>query len=138
MHTSTVRFLCLAVLLLGAMGCARHEGAYAPQATTTGNLETKTDFVLYDPGAQRSVTCSAIKHHVLPDGRIEAAANIRNRENRRIEVQVSCVFKDDYGFGVDETPFQTLILSENGTESVTFTSANNKAKKFTFRVRQAR
>ena len=63
----------------------------------------------------------------------------RNRENRRIEVQTDCVFKDAAGVIIgDQSPFQTLILTENATEQVKFTSANNLAKKYTIRVRQAR
>jgi len=63
---------------------------------------------------------------------------VRNRENRRIQVQINCEFKDAQGFPVDSTPFQTLILTENATESVPFTSMNSKAKNYTIRVRQAR
>jgi hypothetical protein len=38
----------------------------------------------------------------------------------------------------DETPFQTVMLTENATEQIRFVSMNNLAKKFTVRVRQAR
>jgi hypothetical protein len=66
-------------------------------------------------------------------------ANVKNRESRRIQVQVNCVFKDEQGFSTgDETPWQTLILSENSTEAVRFTAMNPLAKKYTVRVRQAR
>ena len=61
------------------------------------------------------------------------------RESRRIQVQINCVFKDEQGFSTgDETPFQTLILSENSTEAVRFTAMNTQARKYTVRVRQAR
>ena len=87
---------------------------------------------------QRSVTCSGIQERVLEDGRLEIAANIRNREGRRIEVQIGCVFKDANGFPTgDESPFQTLILTENAQEAVKFTSLNNLAKKYTIRIREA-
>ena len=75
----------------------------------------------------------------LPDGRFEVVANVKNRENRRIQVQINCVFKDEQGFTTgDETPFQTLILAENSTETVRFTAMNTLAKRYTIRVRQAR
>ncbi|MDE3084975.1 MAG: DUF1425 domain-containing protein, partial [Verrucomicrobiota bacterium] len=52
---------------------------------------------------------------------------------------VQCVFKDANGFSTgDETPWQTLILAENSTETVHFAAMNPAAKKFTIRVRQAR
>ena len=76
---------------------------------------------------------------MLPDGRLEVIANVKNREARRIQVQANCVFKDEQGFSTgDETPFQNLILAENSTEAVRFTSMNTNARKYTIRVRQAR
>ena len=76
---------------------------------------------------------------MLDDGRLEVVANVKNRESRRIQVQINCVFKNEQGFSTgDETPFQTLILAENSTEAVSFTAMNSLAKKYTIRVRQAR
>jgi hypothetical protein len=95
--------------------------------------------VLLDPGVQYSITSSGIAERTLSDGRLEIIVQLRNRENRRLEVQADCVFKDAAGVIVgDETPFQTVILTENATEQVKFTSMNNLAKKYTIRVRQAR
>ena len=95
--------------------------------------------VLLDPGVQYSVTYSGVQEQTLPDGRLQVVVHLRNRENRRIEVQANCVFKDQNGFLTgDETPFKMVILTENATEDAIFTSMNNLAKKFTVRVRQAR
>ena len=72
-------------------------------------------------------------------GVVQDAVHFRNRENRRIEVQANCVFKDQNGFSTgDETPFQTVILTENSTEDLRFVSSNAQARKCTVRVRQAR
>jgi hypothetical protein len=129
----------LASLAAGVLifaGCGG--GAYAPKNTTKYDLENKTSFVLMDAMVQRSVTCSGIQERRLADGRLEIVANIRNRETRRIEVQVSCVFKDAQGFPTgDETPWAPLILTENAQEGVRITSMNDKAYKYTVRVRQA-
>ena len=95
--------------------------------------------MLLDQAAQYSVTCTGIQEIPLADGRLEVVANVKNRESRRIQVQVSCVFKDAQGFSTgDETPWNTLILSENATEAVRFSSTSPSAKKYTVRVRQAR
>ena len=52
---------------------------------------------------------------------------------------MDCVFKDQNGFTTgDEPPFKALILTENGQQDVSFTAMNEKAKKYTIRVRQAR
>jgi hypothetical protein len=94
---------------------------------------------LLDPGVQHSVTCTRLQEKTLPDGRLEVIAQLRNLENRRIEVQANCVFKDQSGFSTgDETPFVMVILTENATEDVKFDSMNNLAKKYTIGVRQAR
>jgi hypothetical protein len=126
-----------ATLMLAAAGC-QHEGAFQPVNTTKYNLENQANFVLMDPGAQRSVTCSGIQQATLPDGRLRIAANVRNRENRRLQVQIQCEFKDEQGFALDSTPWQTLILTENGQETASFDSMNSQAKKYTVRVREAR
>ena len=114
-------------------------GAYETVNATKYDLENQELFVLLDKGTERSVTCSRLEQRPLPDGRIEVLANIRNRQERRIQVEIDCVFKDDRGFSTgDETPFQTLILTENAQETVRFVSANTLARKYTIRVRQAR
>jgi uncharacterized protein YcfL len=114
-------------------------GAYSPKNATKFDLENRETFVLLDKGVEHSVTCSGLQQRINDDGRLEVAADIRNRENRRIQVQVNCVFKDEQGFSTgDETPFETLILTENVQETVRFISMNNKAKRYTIRVRQAR
>jgi hypothetical protein len=91
-----------------------------------------------DPGAHYSISCTALQETTLADGRLQVAANVRNLETRRLQVQINCAFKDAQGFVLDETPYETLILTENGTETVTFISLNNKAKRYTVHVRQAR
>jgi uncharacterized protein YcfL len=134
--------LSLMAALLAGAGCAsssQDKGPYRPQLASTASAEAREPFVLMDPGVQYSVTCYGLQEAALPDGRLQVQAHIRNRENRRIEVQANCVFKDLNGFSTDdETPFQTVILTENATEDIRFTSINNKAKKYTIRIRQAR
>ena len=122
-----------------ASGCvAPTPGPYAPLDTTKFTLENTDKFVLLDLPAQYSVTCTGLQER-FADGRLEVVANVKNREDRRIQVQINCVFKDEQGFSTgDETPFQTLILAENSTEAVRFNAMNTLAKKYTIRVRQAR
>lgn len=134
----TLLLLSLAAGLAALAGCKSHEGAYLPVNTTTHNLEDSSTFVLLDRGAQRSVTHSGIATTRLPDGRLQVTANLRNRENRRIQVQVNCVFKDALGYVVEDVPFRSFFLDENAQEGVTFVSSNDKAQRFTIRVREAR
>jgi hypothetical protein len=125
-------------LLNGCASSSHDTGAFLPQHATVNNVEDSNRFVLLDPGAQYSVTCPGIQETRLPDGRMQVLANLRNRENRRIQVQVNCVFKDAQGFVVEDTPFQNVFLDENAQEGVQFASANDKAQRYTIRVREAR
>ncbi len=119
-------------------GCQSPEtGALPPQNATKFNLENKDNFVLEGAGPQQSITCTSLQVTPLPDGRMAVAANVRNRENRRLQVQINCEFKDEQGFAVDPTPWRNLILTENSQETVTFESANAQARKYTIRVREA-
>lgn len=137
-----IRIMSLVVLLVvglgGLTGC-RTEGGFKPINTAKYDYENHEPFVLMDRSVQRSVTVAGIQETVMEDGRLEVIANVRNRVNRRIQVQISCVFKNTNGFSTgDETPWNTLILTEAEQQSVSFTSANPKAQKYTIRVRQAR
>ncbi len=139
MKRTLLAFVALAAGALWFAGCASSDhGAYAPQNSTVNNMEDSARFVLLDKGAQQSVTSPGLQESRLPDGRMQVVANLRNRENRRIEIQVNCAFKDAQGFVVEDTPWQTVFLDENAQEGVKFVSMNDKAQRYTIRVRQAR
>ena len=128
----------LATVSAFTFGGCQTGGAYLPQNADKHAYENAENFVLMDKGAQRSITSPGIQQTVLPDGRLKVAAQIRNREGRRIQVQVQCEFKDAQGFTIDSTPWNTLILTERAQETVTFVSMNDQAKRYTIRVREAR
>jgi len=108
-------------------------------STSTYDLENSGKLVLLDKGVEQSVSYPSVLERVLEDGRLEVIANVKNRLNRRIEVQISCVFKDETGFtSNDEAPFRTLILTENAEEGARFVSLNDRARTYTIRIRQAR
>ncbi len=140
MNPKTLFLITSLAALAFSAGCvAVPPGPFAPLDTTKFTLENTDKFVLLDQPAQYSVTCTGLQERTLSDGRLEVVANVKNRESRRIQVQIDCVFKDDQGFTTgDETPFQTLILAENSTEAVRFAAMNALAKKYTIRVRQTR
>lgn len=140
MKTKLIAIVPAAVLVFAGCKSAYDKGPYLPQASPTPAYESTEPVVLMDPGVQHSITATGQPlAQMLADGRLEVTVQLRNRENRRIEVQANCVFKDVNGISTgDETPWQTVILTENSTEQVKFVSANDKAKRFTIRVRQAR
>lgn len=137
---NSITLIATIATALFVAGCSTYDkGPYLPQESKTPAYENSEPIVLLDPGVQHSVTAPAYQSRTTEDGRLEVVVHLRNRENRRIEVQANCVFKGEDGTTTgDETPFQTVILTENATEQVKFTSSNTAAKKYTVRVRQAR
>jgi uncharacterized protein YcfL len=120
---------CLVILL---------NGCGAPTATQSA-ISNNSKFVALGSLGSRIVQCTALQENTLPDGRLEVRANILNLVNKRVDLQINCIFKNAQGFSTDdETPFQTLILDETAQETITFTSLNTKAKDYTVRVRLAR
>jgi len=149
MKTLSPFLAALSAAALLAAGCSSKPkpDAYVPQngpnlplqEATRYSIESTEKFVLMDPAAQNSVTCTGLQERILADGRLEVVANVKNLEGRRIEVQINCAFKDAQHMSTgDETPWQTLILTENETQALRFTSMNNLAKTYTIRVRQSR
>ncbi len=136
---NTLALLLAASAALLSAGCSTYDkGPYLPEASKTPPFENLDPVVMLDPRVQYSVTYSGLQSRTLEDGRLQVTVQLRNRENRRIEVQANCVFKDQNGFlDGDETPFQMVILTENATQDITFTSMNDLAKRFTIRVREA-
>ena len=126
------------VLIAGCETAVVDRGAYLPQNVTVNDLENRAGLVLLSKRVQNSVTCPGIQETILPDGRLQVVAQLRNRENRRIQVQANCDFKDAQGFTVDSTPFESVFLDENAQQTVRFVSMNNRAKTYTIRVREAR
>ncbi len=132
-----LNLIAAAGLAVTFAACKSTPGPFTP--TPAANVEGKEPIVLMDRMVQTSVTSQGITYRELPDGRLEVIAVIQSKDPRRIQVQVQCVFKDVNGVAIDdETPWQTLILTENSQEQLSFKSMNNQAKKATVRVRQAR
>jgi hypothetical protein len=134
----TISGLALVLALTGCETVVVDHGAYLPVNVMVNDLENRAGLVLLDQRVQNSVTCPGLQEVRLPDGRLQVAAHLRNRESRRIQVQVNCEFKDEQGFVLDSTPFENVILSENSQEDVKFISMNDKAMRYTIRIREAR
>jgi uncharacterized protein YcfL len=135
-HRNLLFFLALTTALLA--GCATNPAPDEQLETTKYTIESTGKFVLLDQPAQVRVKCTGLQERILPDGRLEVAANVKNLEKRNLEVQINCVFKDEQGISTeDETPFRKLTLVKGSTQVVQFTSRNNQARKYTIRVREA-
>ena len=141
MKSNLIVSIVLASIAFALTGCESSppdHGAYLPVNVTVNDLENRTTLVLLSEGVQYSLTCPGIQETRLPDGRLQVVAHLRNRENRRIQVQANCEFKDAQGFVIDATPFENVFLDENAQEDVKFVSMNDKPVRYTIRIREAR
>ena len=126
------------ILIFSAGLAIMLNGCGAPTAAQS-TISNNSKFVALGSLGSRIVQCTALQENTLPDGRLEVRANILNLVNKRVDLQINCIFKDAQGFSTgDETPFQTMILDETAQETITFTSLNTKAKDYTVRARLAR
>ncbi len=116
-------------------GCATEPESAHPSDTTKYTLEDTDRFT---NTAQHAVSCTGLMEVPMADGRMEIVANLKNRENQKVNVQASCVYRDLSGVTVEETPWQTVMLPENGTVAVRFAAAKATTKNYTVRVRDTR
>lgn len=126
----------LAAVTAFFIGCKTAPIPSPPKSASTNKVENSAALVLFDEVAQRSVLCTGLQEGRTPDGHLQVSANIRNRENRRVQVQVSCEFKDAEGIVVDGTPYKNLFLEENAQEAMKFISVNDKSQSYIIRVRK--
>lgn len=133
-HRNLLLLLVVAAAFLA--GCQTAPGPYQSLDTTKYTIENTDKFILLDQPAQISVTCTGLQERILPDGRLEVVANVKNLAKKNIEVQIDCIFKDEQGIPTEnETPFRKLTLTGGSTQAVQFTSLNNQARKYTIQVR---
>jgi hypothetical protein len=140
MKKTLLALMTLTGLALAFTGCETavvDHGAYLPINVTVNDLENRAGLVLLDSRVQQSVTCPGLQETRLADGRLQIVAHLRNRENRRIQVQANCEFKDAQGYVLESTPFQNVFLDENAQEDVKFVTLNDKPVRYTIRIREA-
>ena len=124
-------------LLTGCQTAVVDHGAYLPLNVTVNEMENYVVAVLLSQRVQNSVAVPGIQEVRQPDGRLQVGVQLRNRESRRIQVQANCDFKDAQGFVIDSTPFQNVFFDENSQEAAKFVSMNERAVRYTIRVREA-
>jgi uncharacterized protein YcfL len=130
---------CLALIPFVCIlfGCTS-EGPYVP-AERQPSLEVENTAVLMDQELSDIVAVDLQKAERSTKGKLKAFANVRNRTNNDITLQVQTVFRDAAGFSIDDdTAWETIILTANETRTITTTSTSSKAEKYTVRIRMMR
>ncbi|MSR64243.1 MAG: DUF1425 domain-containing protein [Verrucomicrobiae bacterium] len=122
-----------------ALGCNSHNGAYVPVTNPAAAYENTQTVVLLSEQLSEWIAVEGQQAKYSEDGRLQVFANLRNRVEKRLTVQVQTVFKDENGFPVgDETPWETIILPELSQHAYQTIAQNSKARKYTIRVREQR
>jgi uncharacterized protein YcfL len=131
-------FISLALCCAALTGCAVAPGT-EPQDSAKFTVENTDQFSALDPATEAAVSCTGLQERMLGDGRLEVVANVKNRGNQPVTVDIRCLFLDDRGVTSEvEAPWKPLALEPDATEVVRFTSADATAKKYAIRVRGAR
>ncbi len=133
----TTPFLSALLLSLLALGCAT-EGPYPP-ASRTPSPEVERKAVILDKEIGDRIAVDSYKSERTPQGKLKAMANVRNRTNQDLTVQVQTVFRDAEGFSIeDDTSWNTVVLTANETRTIVATSTSKKAESYTVRIRMMR
>jgi uncharacterized protein YcfL len=132
--------LAIGVAALGfAVGCSSHKGAYVPVTEPHAAHENVQTVVLLEEDLEDLIAVEGQKAQYTEDGRLQVFANLRNREEERVTIQVQTMFKDENGFSTgDETAWETIILTELSQTTYQSVAMNNKARKYTIRIRSVR
>lgn len=129
----------LVIAALGlAMGCV-HKGPYVPKSEPEAAAENRETLVVLGEELSEKIAVEGQQAKSLEDGRLQVFANIRNRTKKRVVVQVQTVFKDEHNFSTgDETAWQEIVITDLSQTTYQSVSQNDKAKKYTIRVRSVR
>ncbi len=126
------------LLAMLASGCTTNEGPYVPtQQTPSTELENTT--VILDREIANHIAVDLQDAERAHSGKLIARANIRNRTNHDLRIQVQTVFRDSKGFSInDDTAWETLVLTANETHTISAISTSKKAERYTIRIRMMR
>ncbi len=120
-----------------ALGCSTHKGAYVPVTEPQAAAENTSTVVLLNEKMYELVAVEGQMAKYSDDGRLQVFANLRNRKEHRLSVQVQTVFKDENGYPTgDETAWETIIIPELSQHSYQSIAQNSKARRYTIRVRE--
>ena len=136
MMKPSLHLIAMLIAIL-CFGCAS-EGPYVPsQRTPSPEIENTT--VLLDKELADLIAVDSQDAERTSQGKLKGKANVRNRTNQDMTVQVQTVFRDDNGYSIgDDTAWETVILTANETRTITATSTSKKAERYTIRIRMVR
>lgn len=136
---SKLAIVIVMAALGGAVGCSSHEGAWIPMTEPQFAAENTSTVVVLGEELYESIAVEGQQAKYGDDGRLQVFANIRNRTEKRLTVQVQTVFKDENGYSTgDETAWETIIITDLSQTTYQSVAQNPKARKYTIRIRSVR
>ena len=127
-----------ALLFLGA-GCA--EGPIVPVGDPKSPEAVHAPVTLLDTDLEDVIAVDVLHVGKNANGLLSVQANVRDRTDKDVVIQVQTLFYDDLGTLLysqpgNETPWTTLTLTTNGTVPYQAQALSNEAKRFTIHVRR--
>lgn len=125
-----------ALLLVVPAGCGGRSKAPDMARMDKAAVEAAQSPVnILDPDLRKKVAADLAKAQRLPNGRLQAAVNLRNSSKKDLTILVRVVFKDEAGISTgDETEWKQLFLQPQQIQTISETSLNKKAESFTVEV----
>jgi len=137
------KIIILSVVVLVLNGCAA--GPYkAVKYDTSKDIERQSNVVIIDKSlsnqfAKKRVTIVGEKSEWTSDNRLKVYCEIRNMKKDVLRLQVQTVFKDQDNFSIEsDTNWELILIPEFSTYVYTTTALNDKAKKYTIRIKLAK
>jgi len=126
------------LLVILTSGCVTNEGPYVPTQREP-STELENTAVILDREIADRIAVDLQDAERTSSGKLTGQANVRNRTNQDLRIQVQTVFRDSKGFSInDDTAWETLVLTANETRTVSAISTSRKAERYTIRIRMIR
>lgn len=137
------KIIILLVVVLALSGCAA--GPYkAVRYDTSKDLERQSNVVIMDKRlsnqfSKKRVAIVGEKSEWTLDNRLKVYCEIKNMKKDVLRLQVQTVFKDQNNFSIEsDTNWELILVPGFSTYAYTTTALNDKAKKYTIRIKLAR
>lgn len=129
---------CLGAATLFLAACA--DGPEVPPSNPKSPETAGAPVVLLDEDMSDNIAVDQIRSGRTSNHLLAVQANIRNRTDHDISIQVQTLYKDQYGNALyfnpgDETPWMTMVVTANSTTPYRSQSLSAQAAQFTIRIR---
>jgi hypothetical protein len=139
--TNTVRFLiCAVAFAVIAFLCSCAEGPTVPASNPKSPEAAGAPVVLLDEDMEDNIAVDQVRFGRTSNNLLAVQANIRNRTDHDISIQVQTLYRDQFGNALyfnpgDETPWMNMVVTANSTTPYRSQSLSAAAQNFTVRIR---